>query len=240
MSQEFQQAADILNRLLNVDNIFLSRLMNNPVQKYPEEMYEIVNNYYKDEFKSSPDKEMSELLIKLWSDDNTGNFPTKEQIINEMYRTRCHCSTTFNEQVCKQFFEKYIYEYGRKPTCEETELCSQFYVINKTFPSKEEMIEFYRNILEFSHDPEEYYQKDKKHIPVSNLDKIQIKIYDEEKEECCSICQENIIKGQKYIELPCGHMFHGDDKECLEEASIISWMEKEKHCPNCKTEIKLI
>uniref|UniRef100_A0A6C0CZZ8 RING-type E3 ubiquitin transferase n=1 Tax=viral metagenome TaxID=1070528 RepID=A0A6C0CZZ8_9ZZZZ len=50
----------------------------------------------------------------------------------------------------------------------------------------------------------------------------------------CCICQLNVDKGDNLIELPCGHMFHGEGCEC---PGIKPWLEDNNTCPLCKHEL---
>ena len=54
----------------------------------------------------------------------------------------------------------------------------------------------------------------------------------------CAVCQEQFIKGETVIKLPCEgqeHYFHkGDDPEKC--AGIMPWLEVNNKCPICRTE----
>ena len=47
----------------------------------------------------------------------------------------------------------------------------------------------------------------------------------------CIICQYEFKYNEKLIVLPCKHCFH---PEC-----ITQWLENQKTCPYCKTEVKV-
>ena len=45
----------------------------------------------------------------------------------------------------------------------------------------------------------------------------------------CSICLERFVKGDKYIVINCGHLYH---EKCIKE-----WIAKENTCPLCRENI---
>ena len=45
----------------------------------------------------------------------------------------------------------------------------------------------------------------------------------------CAVCMENITKGAKAVSLPCAHIFHS---QCIDP-----WLQKNSHCPICRTNI---
>lgn len=53
-------------------------------------------------------------------------------------------------------------------------------------------------------------------------------------EVTCCVCQLDVNEGDKIIELPCGHKFHGEDCEC---PGIIPWLKDNNTCPLCKHEL---
>lgn len=109
---------------------------------------------------------------------------------------------------------------------------------NDTFPTDQELEQFMHNLHEITNNMEEYCQEHKIHQPTANLDKLRPKTVSESSN--CSICQETVNKNETVYELPCGHQFHSDSKECLgDEGSILTWLEKNKTCPNCNQEVVL-
>ncbi len=55
--------------------------------------------------------------------------------------------------------------------------------------------------------------------------KIKSKKYNSDEELHCTICIEDISKGEYFKELPCTHKFH---TKCIDE-----WLERKEICPNC-------
>ena len=55
--------------------------------------------------------------------------------------------------------------------------------------------------------------------------KIKSKKNDSNEELQCTICIEDISKGEYLKELPCTHKFH---TKCIDE-----WLERKQICPNC-------
>ena len=47
--------------------------------------------------------------------------------------------------------------------------------------------------------------------------------------EACSICQDDFAEGDKWVQMPCGHFFHGD---CL-----MPWLKEHNTCPTCRATV---
>lgn len=188
-------------------------------------------------------KELVKIVVKLWINDGFGNLPTLDEILDYIMNTRCDCTLEFNEELIKQMYLFYIINHGKIPTCQMIEISYEFYNLHQRYPFIDEINQVIRRMIQFTASPSDFHSQDKVEIGVSNLENIK---YCEMKQNQisldtgCSLCQEDIKDGQKYVKLsPCGHIFHYDEKECLDEASIITWLRKNKKCPNCKTEVEI-
>lgn len=186
-------------------------------------------------------KEISNSLIydaiSLWKTSKTGNFPTLNDITEYYMNKSCLCVQDIEPETRKRFLTHHISLYGRLPYCIETETSMMYHAIHNEFPSEEELNNTFQRTYEFGMNPEEFHAKDKKIIPVANLDKMKSDVMQECKDyPTCTICQSQIEKGEKYYKLkPCNHYFHADN--CLGECTIINWLSKNRKCPMCKTEV---
>lgn len=167
----------------------------------------------------------------------------------------CGCSTSilyicsnsldinYNRDIICKIIKQSIIEYGILPRCKYIYLSYQYYIQEKRVGNMQEIADYELLLNEIEMDPEEFHNKYKHKIPTQNLYKLIPKIMDKDisilKEPCCGLCQSDIDPIQKYYELPCGHMFHENDKECLENATIIYWLKDNKLCPICKQEVIL-
>lgn len=149
----------------------------------------------------------------------------------------------YNREIVYNIMKQYICEYGILPRCRILLLSYQYYIQEKKVGNLEEIIEYEQLLNQIENDPEEFHNKHKHKIPTKNLSNLKYKIMDndlfEKKQPCCGICQYDIEMLQKYYELPCGHLFHENGEECLENATIIWWLKDNKFCPMCKQEVIL-
>ena len=179
-------------------------------------------------------------IIKLWNKSKEGILPTLEEILEELYKNKCYCTNNYNSDNIKELYKFYILNYKKIPDCITIELSIEYKLLHSRFPNEEELSEILNRRIQFELSPEDYYQEDKISIGTKNLDKIKIHKYTEEENISCSICQNDIIKDQEYINLePCGHKFHYNNSDCLDEASIINWLHNNNKCPNCKCNINI-
>ena len=177
-------------------------------------------------------------IIKLWNLSKEGILPTLEEILEELYKNKCYCTHNYNSNHIKDLYKFYILNYKKIPDCITIELSIEYRLLHSRFPNEEELSEILNRRIRFELSPEDYYQEDKMNIGTNNLDKIKIDKYIEEENISCSICQNDIIKDQEYINLePCGHKFHYNNSDCLDEASIMNWLQNNNKCPNCKCNI---
>lgn len=171
--------------------------------------------------------------------------------INRNKLCRCNifsfCNNTFdiynNKPIIMEIIKYYIINYGIIPSCRYMLLCYQYYLQEKRVGTTQEISDYDLLLAEIEMDPESFHQKYKHKIPTQNLSNLNTLVMTQElhkeKDPCCSICQYDIEPNQKYHELPCGHLFHKENNECLEYATIIYWLKDNKICPMCKQEVNL-
>lgn len=117
-------------------------------------------------------------------------------------------------------------------SCADILLIREYWHLENRYPSLEEFCSYLENIRNLESDPEQFHQNDK---VTSGVDISSMKITATE-EYSCSICLENIKIDQMAYKLPCNHVFHANNEECIDE-TIVKWFEKNKHCPNCRHEL---
>jgi len=180
------------------------------------------------------------LVLSYLQDKFENNeIPLKEDLENYFSKPTCLCEDQYDPEALKTLKIEYLRRYGTLLSCTELNYAVQFYTLNKSVPTLEELRDYISNILEFDNDPEEFHKKDKIHVPTSNLDKLSPIIKDTSVEEFCSLCQEQIGFNAFYKLPQCNHLFHANKEKCLEDSCIIDWLSKHKFCPNCKTEVKI-
>jgi hypothetical protein len=189
--------------------------------------------------------------------NNKINSITIDTIINKIFQwysrfKLCNCNMfglcynnimNLNNDIIKIIIKKYLIEHYIVLKCNDMKLAYLYYIQENRVASPDELIQFENMMYEIENDPEEFHQKYKHKTPTRNIYKLNVKIMNEElynnNQPSCGLCQDEIIVEQEYYNLPCEHLFHKNEKECLDNASIINWLKENNVCPICKREIKL-
>lgn len=149
-------------------------------------------------------------------------FEVNRSILHDVIKSRC------------------IHSFISPPTCEIVEKSYLFYLQERRVGTTEEIIHFAELMDELENDPEEFHEKYKHKTPTQNLSLLQSKTMTNEiQEPMCGICQDQIQIDQNYFQLPCSHLFHARDDECLGNSTVLCWLRENKVCPICKQEIVL-
>ena len=151
--------------------------------------------------------------------------------------------SNLNNDIIKIITKKYLVDYFTILKCNDLKLAYLYYIQENRVASIDELIQFENMMYEIENDPEEFHQKYKHKIPTKNISKIFSETMNEqtytEKQPVCGLCQDDINVPHEYYELPCGHLFHKNEKDCLDNASILNWLKENNVCPICKKEIQL-
>lgn len=178
--------------------------------------------------------------VRIWKRSGNGKFPSLDDLVEAFVRDPCFCMRRLPLSEQRSIVRHFLVEFGKIPTCSETEATVEFSRFQRRMPTQEELNETLYKMDQMNRDPDNFYAKDKLYIGCPDLDKIEAEELKEEKELTCSICMDLINKGQKMFTLPpCGHNFHATAEECLDGCSVITWLEKNRTCPCCRVEIKV-
>ena len=149
-------------------------------------------------------------------------FEVNRTILLEVLKSRC------------------IHSFISPPSCEMIEKSYLFYLQERRVGTTEEIVRFAQLVEELEDDPDEFHEKYKLKIPTPNLSNLQSKPMTEEiVEPMCGICQDQIKIQQHYFQLPCSHLYHANNDECLGNSTILCWLKENKVCPICKQEVIL-
>jgi hypothetical protein len=149
-------------------------------------------------------------------------FEVNRTILHEVMKARC------------------IYTFITPPSCDMIEISYLFYLQEKRVGTMEEIIQFSQMMEELEDNPDEFHEKYKLKTPTPNLSQLQSQpMTNEITEPMCGICQDQIQIEQQYFKLPCSHLFHAKDDECLGNSTILCWLRENKVCPICKQEVLL-
>lgn len=210
-----------------------------------EENFELLKFHYTDITNTHAD-EIYEKYLKvinhLWLNNSKGDLPTLEEIGDYLLEHRCECTLAYTEEQTKDLLV-HLFRNNIKDLCGYIRISVEYHLLNNRYPSLSEIIETMNRMRNFYNSPTDFHQNDKVEIGIKNIDKLKVSYMDKNEFKsddsvCCSICQDEIKEQQKYVKLePCGHLFHYSEEECLDGASVINWLRKNKFCPNCKTEV---
>jgi len=250
ISDNILDSITLLNTLRNISNLnpFLSTSSSSS----------IFSHYYDSNFNVNDEdiNIIAESQIKIWTKSTTissslikyyvrhwnekSSDPTLESFSEYLISKLCMHSYSTSIQQRKELISHFIINYGRLPSCLETEIVIQYRLLHNSFPSQEEISTTFTRMSEFELDPEEFHKKDKNYVPLNNIHLLEPLVYNEENkvEDNCAICMDEFKKNSKIFKLnPCGHVFHANSEDCLKESSIINWFKEHKTCPVCRSEI---
>jgi hypothetical protein len=164
-----------------------------------------------------------------------------DNVVDEIIRiksTRCSCLVGLAD--VRPAVRHIIVDWQCPLYCPEVRDVIAMFVINGTYPSRDEFLEYRSNQLEFYQDPTEYWNRTRQLVPTLNLNHLEKK-YVARTNGCCSICQGEMDSKTQVFELPgCKHLFHADAKDCLGAGnSILTWLSNHRKCPNCNVEVNV-
>jgi len=145
--------------------------------------------------------------------------------------------------ILKMIIKTYFIEHYIILKCNDIKNAYLYYIQENRVATPDELIQFENMMYEIENDPDEFHQKYKHKTPTKNISKLDFQVMNEElfkdKQPVCGLCQDEIITSQEYYKLPCEHMFHKNEIDCLDSANIIYWLKENNFCPMCKNEINL-
>lgn len=191
-------------------------------------------------FKTLCGKELVDHQVMIFINNyynSNKSLPVREELEKIFCCINCLCEYAYPNEKVINMKKHMLFELGRLfKNCNELSIVYEYELLNKKYPSKKELQEYIINIQQFQQDPVTYFNNDKVNRPALSFSKEMIKQSKEEITEICSLCFEQ-IKLSPYYDLPCKHKFHSNEKECLENAGITTWFEKNNYCPNCKHQL---
>ncbi len=211
----------------------------------------------------NPSLKIQNILLDYFY-QNEEMFPSINTFIDLIYNNRCLCSDRFsyiyqsfnsssrresdrenNESHPRNYIKNIIIDfimlYSFYPSCNYFAYYIEFFIIHNRIPSDDELSSFIERAREFNISPEDFHQKDKLLVPTLNIKNLLVQQFSDISNpvnDCCAICREDFSPQTQTIKLsPCNHLFHSNDSECLQDASIANWLHAYNFCPLCKTKI---
>lgn len=217
-----------------------------------KERIDNISNYKN--YNDNPSLKIQNILLDYFY-QNEEMFPSFDTFVNLIYNNRCLCSDrvsyiyqsfsrnsgTEEENYIKNITVDFVMLHGFYPSCNYFSYYIEFFIIHNRIPTDDELSSFIERAREFNISPEDFHQKDKLLVPTLNIDKLVVEEFSNISSpvnDCCAICREDFHPQTKTIKLsPCNHLFHSNNSECLQDASIINWLHSYNFCPLCNTKI---
>ena len=218
-------------------------------KEFEDEQYHDINSYFCSIIRpatihNEPSASLLNLMLDIYIKQlHEERYPTLDEIVDEMFTYRCVCLYFLPETDLRLLLKEYVLEKCDIPKCSDCHILIQYFILHKTLPSESQLSEFILRTLNFIQSPEEYHQQDKIRVPTLCIDQLPITTITPsivEQDRCCPLCQTDFELDQKIITLlPCNHMFHHTNQDCLENSSIITWLNENNYCPMCKTQVQI-
>ena len=218
-------------------------------KEFEDEQYQLISNYFCSQFRPShistePSASLLNLMVDIYiRQHNQESFPTLQEIIDEMFMYRCTCLYFLPENDIRLLLQDYVLQKCDIPKCSDCHLLIHYYILHKQLPSDQELVEFITRIYNFNQNPDEFYQQDKIKVPTLYIDQLPISTItsnDIQQDRCCPLCQNDFELNQTTITLlPCKHIFHHKNEDCLDNSNIITWLKENNYCPLCKSHIHI-
>lgn len=153
---------------------------------------------------------------------------------------KCPCLSVIPTDLTVRIIEHMWTKLTCADTCHNIIKIYSYFVVANDFPNDDDFAAFLNHDNMITNNPDEYCEENKILTPMNDTDKLKTNIAEHDI-SICSICQETVKKGEKYIILKCKHVYHADSNCCLGDGkSIYTWFDRSHKCPNCNTDIVII
>jgi hypothetical protein len=126
-----------------------------------------------------------------------------------------------------------LIEYGVFISCRLLNYFLVFHFTEDRYPRADEILDDSEETQEWTElmhqHVDEYWQNKVSDVKIDEL----VKTVAETDLDSCTICQDQIRKGQTIIQLRCDHVFHATSDEC---DGVEEWLKRMNACPLCKQE----
>jgi hypothetical protein len=204
-------------------------------KSYPESDYSMAYMYFSSTCSANPTEQVLSYILDLYY--SSGDFPTNAQLIQYAIENSCICTENIHQLA--NVYNYYIFTMGFIPACNQLVDILEHHVFHREYPTEEQINEIHRLRTLEQTDRERLHAENKVIVACKNLDMLKA-------EECCTddqncgICLSELKIGDSVYKLPqCGHLFHSNEKECLEKGNVVTWLQSSDKCPLCKTEVVL-
>jgi hypothetical protein len=160
-----------------------------------------------------------------------GQMPTMDEIIiQQLLVSKCQCLHWIPSNTTKACLKWLLSETMEKvPECREVVIVYSFYNYYGRLPyDVEEFLEF----LDSAITTEAPQMEEKKSLNLEKWHQLDGPVKE------CSLCFSDVLEEQKRYQLPCGHIFHASEQDCL-EGTVAKWFTKQTTCPNCRLDLSL-
>lgn len=113
-----------------------------------------------------------------------------------------------------------------------------FYTIEHSWPTLSQFGEYCYKQHTQTTDPVRFYKEEEFAVRTPNLRNLKPSQTLEDVD--CLLCGQVVCANHQAFFLSCGHVFHGDAFECLDGSGILTWLETNKRCPTCRSEVIIL
>jgi len=176
-------------------------------------------------------------ILEYYFRANQQQWPTWELLCDMLlHETHMFVSDLPMDRV-RNMYHHYCVSNGCLPDPRDYHHIIEFHMIHNQWPTEEELQESRLRHLRFFFDPERFHSEDKMKVPTLHVDQLPVET-NTDPNACCSICMDDIALTQTCVKLlPCGHVFHANENQCLQNSSIFTWLRENNVCPNCKSKV---
>ena len=215
-------------------------------QVFRDEDYETAESYFnslvweeigEDQY-ISPHINILNIILESWVDSNKERFPTLQEIVERLVQDTSQYTEHLPLDTVVAMYTYYILTDGFLPRPEDYYFIVEYHLLHTSYPNPDQLEEMRIRAMRFALDPERFHAEDKMIVPTLHIERLPRTVCNATDQVCC-ICQDEIKVGQEMITLiPCGHVFHSTDVDCLENGSIMNWLSANNQCPMCKKKVE--
>lgn len=230
---------EYIGRLRNIFRSYVeyqdnSMFFGNSIFNLPKRLE--LSNYISNIWDITPNDSIINVVRKYYYYHN--DYPETLDVASYEYLLRCNCGLIDEENIINsvEIFIHYLKTYNIVLDCGNIVHINTFYMQENRYPDMSELRTYILNLSRMVINPEQYHSDNKVKVSTKNLDKL-VPVEITQEGDCC-ICTEPVQKGTNGYILPCNHIFHSNEGDCI-EGTIIKWLSENNKCPMCKTEVKL-
>jgi hypothetical protein len=177
---------------------------------------------------------MARLAVR--SEDRLNNKPSRRDLAIELWQHKtCECMDRIPRSTAITIIDKLLSWKMTIWECEFILVTYEYVMTNSRLPSLDELLLFMDNLDRFHEDQIRFAEENKVYIG-ANISNFESTNAVPDDTSCC-LCCGTIDVASKHYKLPCNHIYHFDENDCI-EGTVKRWFEKNTKCPMCRTDMR--